>query len=70
MLPYNERLKLHRPCKKCDERFLPTGKYIRVCDDCRVKERRTRKIHEKETLIIETYRQKLNKLKKLKEQNG
>jgi len=26
--------RLHRPCSKCGERFLPTGKSCKLCEKC------------------------------------
>ncbi len=26
--------RLHRPCSRCNERFLPTGKGCRICKEC------------------------------------
>ena len=31
--------KLNRPCKKCGELFIPTGKTCRICNDCYQKSR-------------------------------
>lgn len=28
---------LKRPCKKCNQPFLPTGKTCRICEDCKRK---------------------------------
>ena len=67
----NSRPKLHRPCKKCGERFLPTGNTVRLCDKCREKAMILSRTPKKERVIIETYRQKLNKLKESSnKQNG
>lgn len=28
------RIRLRRPCVKCDEMFIPTGRTNRICKDC------------------------------------
>jgi len=27
--------RLPRPCRLCGKKFIPTGKYCKLCDDCR-----------------------------------
>ncbi len=29
--------RMHRPCERCDKRFLPHGRFSRVCLDCVMK---------------------------------
>lgn len=32
-----ERKSLPRPCKRCNKRFQPSGRFDWICDDCEIK---------------------------------
>ena len=43
MIKYNKKPEqLHRPCDRCEGIFKPTGKFNRICDECRKNSRRNK----------------------------
>ncbi len=48
----SEMKKLHKPCIRCNERFLPSGRRSRVCDNCikKIHTQWRKEVYEKEII--------------------